>query len=183
MTSESVVRDVINQLRNSPNYAGLWSKSLADKLEETLSQPRPVAQGEAVETDQSIQADCYEMIAEKYEAVGMSPASIVETSEYLADAWSAFQDLPDDTIDRLLVGKATEGDQALVHGAISTIRDLHGEAGFKATPNIPAGYRLVPEEPTDRMTYIGQTLRYESVYSIGEIYRQMIAASPSAGGV
>lgn len=113
--------------------------------------PKVVAQGEAVETDQSIQADCYEMIAEKYEAVGMSPASIVETSEYLADAWTAFQDLPDDTIDRLLVGKATEGDQALVHGAISTIRDLQGEAGFKATPTLPAGHRVVPVEPTEAM--------------------------------
>lgn len=44
----------------------------------------------------------------------------------------------------------------------------------------PAGWKLVPLEPTDRMTAIGQDLRYQSINSIGEIYRQMIAAAPAA---
>lgn len=52
-----------------------------------------------------------------------------------------------------------------------------------ATPNIPTGRRLVPIEPTDKMTYVGQSLRYDSAISIGEIYRQMLAAAPDAGGV
>jgi hypothetical protein len=39
------------------------------------------------------------------------------------------------------------------------------------------GYALVPVEPTDGMTFIGQSMRYESLNSIGAIYKAMIAAA------
>lgn len=77
-----------------------------------------------VETIESLQSDCYEMIAEKYEAVGLHPASIVETSEYLADAWKAFQGIPMGSIKRMSEGSATGFDQAVFSDAIKRIRDL-----------------------------------------------------------
>ena len=51
-------------------------------------------------------------------------------------------------------------------------------AARPAAPVVPEGYVLVLKEPTNKMTAIGQGLRYASVNSIGEIYRQMLAASP-----
>jgi hypothetical protein len=45
------------------------------------------------------------------------------------------------------------------------------------TRHIPEGYALVPVEPTDGMTFIGQSMRYESLNSIGAIYKAMIAAA------
>lgn len=47
---------------------------------------------------------------------------------------------------------------------------------------VPEGWKLVPIDPTSQMTFIGQSLRYDAVNSIGEIYRQMIAAAPAQGG-
>jgi hypothetical protein len=58
--------------------------------------------------------------------------------------------------------------------------DLLYTAPPPAPVAVPAGWKLVPVQPTDKMTFIGQSLRYDSVNSIGEIYRQMIAAAPSA---
>lgn len=46
-------------------------------------------------------------------------------------------------------------------------------------PAAPEGWKLVPVEPTDAMTHVGQKHRYEPVWSIGAIYREMLAASPS----
>lgn len=43
---------------------------------------------------------------------------------------------------------------------------------------VPPGYRPVPIEPTDKMTFVGQSTRYESVVSIGSLYAAMIAAAP-----
>lgn len=45
-------------------------------------------------------------------------------------------------------------------------------------PGVPVGYVLVPLEPTDRMTAIGQNLRYQSARSISASYREMLAAAP-----
>jgi hypothetical protein len=42
------------------------------------------------------------------------------------------------------------------------------------------GWKLVPLEPTNKMTAVGQEHRYQSVWSIGAIYREMLAASPTA---
>jgi hypothetical protein len=39
------------------------------------------------------------------------------------------------------------------------------------------GYALVPVDPTDGMTFIGQSMRYESLNSIGAIYKAMIEAA------
>lgn len=47
---------------------------------------------------------------------------------------------------------------------------------------VPEGWQLVPIDPTSQMTFVGQSLRYDAVNSIGEIYRQMIAAAPAQGG-
>jgi hypothetical protein len=47
-------------------------------------------------------------------------------------------------------------------------------------PAVIEGWRLVPVEPTNAMTYVGQKHRYEPVWSIGAIYRAMLAASPAA---
>lgn len=49
----------------------------------------------------------------------------------------------------------------------------------KAQPSVPDGWKPVPMEPTPQMTFVGQSLRYDSVNSIGEIYRQMLAVAPS----
>lgn len=48
-----------------------------------------------------------------------------------------------------------------------------------AGEGVPVGWKLVPREPTDAMTFVGQNLRYDSVNSIGEIYRRMLAATPT----
>ncbi|CAB3687984.1 hypothetical protein LMG24238_02963 [Paraburkholderia sediminicola] len=45
-------------------------------------------------------------------------------------------------------------------------------------PAVPEGWKLVPMEPTNAMTFVGQKHRYEPVWSIGAIYREMLAASP-----
>jgi Lar family restriction alleviation protein len=45
------------------------------------------------------------------------------------------------------------------------------------TRHVPEGYALVPVDPTDGMTFIGQSMRYESLNSIGAIYKAMIAAA------
>ncbi|WIT94372.1 hypothetical protein GGJCDIAN_00089 [Pseudomonas phage vB3530] len=45
--------------------------------------------------------------------------------------------------------------------------------------SVPDGWKPVPMEPTPQMTFVGQSLRYDSVNSIGEIYRQMLAVAPS----
>ncbi|QSM01359.1 hypothetical protein vBPaeMV523_gp73 [Pseudomonas phage vB_PaeM_V523] len=49
----------------------------------------------------------------------------------------------------------------------------------KAQPSVPEGWKLVPMDPTSQMTSVGQSLRYDAVNSIGEIYRQMLAVAPS----
>ncbi|CAR31313.1 hypothetical protein LMA2_gp70 [Pseudomonas phage LMA2] len=49
----------------------------------------------------------------------------------------------------------------------------------QAQPSVPDGWKPVPMEPTPQMTFVGQSLRYDSVNSIGEIYRQMLAVAPS----
>ncbi|MGF6633543.1 Lar family restriction alleviation protein [Paraburkholderia sp. MM6662-R1] len=46
-----------------------------------------------------------------------------------------------------------------------------GQAG------VPDGWKLVPAEPTDQMTFVGQSHRYDSAWSIGAIYRKMLAAA------
>ena len=77
-----------------------------------------------VETNEQLQSDCYEMIAEKYEEVGLRPASIVETSEYLADAWKAFQGIPLGSVRRMSEGSATGFDQAVFSDALKRIRNI-----------------------------------------------------------
>jgi len=54
-------------------------------------------------------------------------------------------------------------------------------AGSRAVDAAPDGWRLAPEQPTNKMTAIGQDLRYKSVNSIGAIYRAMLAAAPAPG--
>ncbi|QEM42779.1 hypothetical protein 10_00093 [Pseudomonas phage Epa10] len=51
--------------------------------------------------------------------------------------------------------------------------------GSSAQHSVPEGWKLVPMDPTSQMTYVGQSLRYGAVNSIGEIYRQMLAVAPS----
>ncbi|URY99010.1 hypothetical protein 6917_0069 [Pseudomonas phage 6917] len=51
--------------------------------------------------------------------------------------------------------------------------------GSSAQHSVPEGWKLVPMDPTSQMTYVGQSLRYDAVNSIGEIYRQMLAVAPS----
>ncbi|KRV35595.1 hypothetical protein [Pseudomonas aeruginosa] len=48
----------------------------------------------------------------------------------------------------------------------------------QAQHSVPEGWKLVPMDPTSQMTFVGQSLRYDAVNSIGEIYRQMLAAAP-----
>jgi len=49
-----------------------------------------------------------------------------------------------------------------------------------AAPGPLADWRLVPDEPTDQMTYIGQKMRYDPMNSISSIYCAMLDAAPSA---
>ncbi|WP_137171400.1 hypothetical protein [Massilia sp. HP4] len=63
--------------------------------------------------------------------------------------------------------------------------DLMGDlkrAQQAAAPGALADWKLVPDEPTDQMTYIGQKMRYDPVNSIGLIYCAMIAAAPTDPG-
>ncbi|MFM0736784.1 hypothetical protein PQQ51_06020 [Paraburkholderia xenovorans] len=46
-------------------------------------------------------------------------------------------------------------------------------------PAVPEGWKLVPLEPANAMTYVGEKHRYEPVWSIGAIYGEMLAASPA----
>ena len=43
----------------------------------------------------------------------------------------------------------------------------------------PEGFVLVPVEPTNEMTFIGQSHRYDATWSVGAIYREMLAAAPT----
>ncbi|MFW5112485.1 hypothetical protein ACOANS_01185 [Pseudomonas aeruginosa] len=52
------------------------------------------------------------------------------------------------------------------------------EDAAQAQHSVPEGWKLVPMDPTSQMTIVGQSLRYDAVNSIGEIYRQMLAAAP-----
>ncbi|MGU2083723.1 hypothetical protein ACSERS_05220 [Pseudomonas aeruginosa] len=52
------------------------------------------------------------------------------------------------------------------------------EDAAQAQHSVPEGWKLVPMDPTSQMTFVGQSLRYDAVNSIGEIYRQMLAAAP-----
>ncbi|WP_240437972.1 hypothetical protein [Pseudomonas aeruginosa] len=52
------------------------------------------------------------------------------------------------------------------------------EDAAQAQHSVPEGWKLVPMDPTSQMTFVGQSLRYVAVNSIGEIYRQMLAAAP-----
>lgn len=45
------------------------------------------------------------------------------------------------------------------------------------------GWVLVPREATDRMTFLGQSVRYDSAWSIGAIYRHMLAAAPPSKAI
>ncbi|HGE2263726.1 hypothetical protein [Pseudomonas aeruginosa] len=51
-------------------------------------------------------------------------------------------------------------------------------AAAQTQHSVPEGWKLVPMDPTSQMTFVGQSLRYDAVNSIGEIYRQMLAAAP-----
>lgn len=51
-------------------------------------------------------------------------------------------------------------------------------AAAQTQHSVPDGWKLVPMDPTSQMTFVGQSLRYDAVNSIGEIYRQMLAAAP-----
>jgi hypothetical protein len=67
-------------------------------------------------------------------------------------------------------------------GAVTEYKDTakrYKQMGDTVIPlyAIPEGYALVPIEPTDGMTFIGQSMRYESLNSIGSIYKAMIAAA------
>ncbi|MGG2485296.1 hypothetical protein ACQYYE_05305 [Pseudomonas aeruginosa] len=53
----------------------------------------------------------------------------------------------------------------------------------QAQHSVPEGWKLVPMDPTSQMTFVGQSLRYDAVNSIGEIYRQMLAAAPDKDGL
>ena len=48
-----------------------------------------------------------------------------------------------------------------------------------ASAQTPEGWKLVPVEPTDKMTLTGQKVRYNAAWSIGAIYREMLAAAPA----
>jgi hypothetical protein len=61
------------------------------------------------------------------------------------------------------------------------IAHIDAWAGSRAGDAVPDGWKLVPSEPTNKMTGIGQDLRYKSVNSIGAIYRAMLAAAPAPG--
>lgn len=52
----------------------------------------------------------------------------------------------------------------------------------QAQHSVPEGWKLVPMDPTSQMTFVGQSLRYDAVNSIGEIYRQMLATAPEQEG-
>ena len=51
--------------------------------------------------------------------------------------------------------------------------------GYTPHKILQNGWKLTPLEPTGIMTLVGQKLRYDSVNSIGEIYRQMLAVAPA----
>lgn len=51
--------------------------------------------------------------------------------------------------------------------------------GYTPHKILQNGWKPTPLEPTDIMTLVGQKLRYDSVNSIGEIYRQMLAVAPA----
>ncbi len=69
---------------------------------------------------------------------------------------------------------------APLHRAALDAHDwMHGKAPAAQAGQVPGGWKLVPIDPTSQMTFVGQSLRYDAVNSIGEIYRQMIAAAPA----
>ena len=66
-------------------------------------------------------------------------------------------------------------------GRYELVAEANVAAPVSQAGQVPEGWKLVPTDPTSQMTFIGQSLRYDAVNSIGEIYRQMIAAAPAQG--
>ena len=48
----------------------------------------------------------------------------------------------------------------------------------QAGSGVPEGWKLVPINPTDHMTWVGQSMRPDAEISIGSIYCGMITAAP-----
>jgi hypothetical protein len=64
-----------------------------------------------------------------------------------------------------------------IHESVK-LDDIIAELEARAGEAVPQGWKLVPIEPSNKMTAVGQEHRYESVWSIGAIYREMIAHAP-----
>lgn len=48
---------------------------------------------------------------------------------------------------------------------------------LRARPTVPPGHVAAPAVATDRMTWVGQSMRYDREISIGSIYAAMLAAA------
>jgi hypothetical protein len=70
---------------------------------------------------------------------------------------------------------------ARIYGTLVTEQEFNFARALLASERVAReGWKLVPLEPTNKMTAVGQEHRYQSVWSIGAIYREMLAASPTA---
>lgn len=87
---------------------------------------------------------------------------------------SGFNDCwPEWVTDPKNAGHLTKG------GAQDWLRYLFALEDRAAKPAVPDGCAIVPKEPTDKMTFVGQSMRYVSANSIGAIYRSMLSAAPT----
>ena len=81
-------------------------------------------------------------------------------------------DMPERILDVLSAAASGEPFDHLIDGLLPCV---HEEPESQRD-----GWKLVPCEPTNAMTFVGQAHRYKSEWSIGAIYRAMIAEAPSA---
>lgn len=128
--------------------------------------------------------------------------TVAQHERIVASRWEHAMDLMGEHVARISEKLTKERDAALArvaelekqepvaiksHGAWDCLDDLaalpdgtklYAAHVAQAQHSVPEGWKLVPMDPTSQMTFVGQSLRYDAVNSIGEIYRQMLAAAP-----
>jgi len=199
-------------VRYDAHDIAVMCSQMADAVTAHLSQPPPVAQGQAVDDNDSPRGNpLYELIR-KSVAQGR-----VYGTQYDMYQWRA---VIDQITDRLYKDyrvsspiNREEWDRAFADGR--AFRDTNPEgryvedsellncptcagsghvddatARIHATPTTPTGYRLVPVEPTPEMLERAREVHApldgeddDFDYEFTRTWKAMIAASPSAGGV
>lgn len=212
MTLEQVRDVLINEAEWYESRLGDYKtpdfRAMADAIATHLSQPQPVAQGEAVVwrvdgtyadgTTFWFLTTVNEMLSDRHTTeiernitplYRVLPAPVGDASDVIAYVLRAYDESILRTNDREDIRMAVKS------ALVNQFMDYKWGVG-QATPTIPTGHRVVPVEPTEAAlsrglqswedelnswTSIGGTLDRKEI--VESIYKAMLAAAPDAGGV